>query len=82
MVIQLQEHFEKIPISSSTISLGQFLKLTNYFSSGGEIKNYIQNYGVFVNDEIETRRGRKLQINDIVQLEDGTGFIVTYDEDL
>lgn len=66
---------EAIFIETNFITLGQFLKLTNLFESGGFIKHYLQNVGVFVNDEKETRRGRKLFENDFVTIE-GHTFIV------
>lgn len=67
---------EKISIKDEYITLGQLLKLTNLFESGGMIKGYLQDEGVFVNDELEHRRGRKLYHNDVVQLKDGPSFII------
>ena len=52
------------------IKLDQFLKLEGLVSTGGEAKSLIQNEQVFVNGEIETRRGRKLTAGDVVELED------------
>jgi len=57
---------EKIRISTDYITLGQFLKLCNAVDGGGEAKMIISEGLVKVNDEIDTRRGRKLYENDIV----------------
>lgn len=57
-----------IEIQDAYITLGQFLKLTDVISSGGMAKPFLQQMDVFVNDEREDRRGRKLYHNDIVQI--------------
>lgn len=67
---------EKISITDERINLGQFLKLTNLFDSGGFIKNYLQNEGVFVNNVKEHRRGRKLYNDDVVQIDESNIFIL------
>ena len=66
----------QIYIKDSYITLGQLLKLTNLFDSGGFIKMYINDEGVFVNEKLEYRRGRKLYENDVVTLKSGETFIV------
>lgn len=63
-------------IKDEYITLSQLLKLTDQFPSGGVIKNYINEEGVFVNDELEFRRGKKLYHNDIVRLKTGEVFHV------
>lgn len=50
------------------IELAQFLKLQRVVGSGGEAKLLVQSGQVTVNGEVETRRGRKLQPGDVVQL--------------
>lgn len=67
---------KKISINDSYITLGQMLKLTNMFNSGGHIKIFLQNEGVLVNEEQENRRGRKLYEEDIIQLPSGDQFII------
>ena len=52
--------------SEETIKLDQFLKLANLVGTGGEAKMLIQGGEVFVNGEVETRRGRKLRDGDTV----------------
>ena len=65
-----------IHIKGEYITLSQLLKLTNLFESGGAIKNYINEEGVFVNEQLEFRRGRKLYHDDIVKLKSGEMFHV------
>ena len=50
------------------IELAQFLKLQRVVGSGGEAKLLVQGGHVTVNGEVETRRGRKLQPGDVVQV--------------
>lgn len=48
------------------ITLGQFLKLKDYVSSGGEAKHLIRTFSIQVNGEDENRRGKKLRNGDEV----------------
>ena len=50
------------------IALGQALKVANVAGSGGEAKILIQMGEVRVNGEVETRRGRKLEEGDVVEV--------------
>jgi ribosome-associated protein len=50
------------------MTLGQALKASNLVGSGGEAKVLIQGGEVRVNGEVETRRGRKLQKGDVVEV--------------
>ena len=58
-----------------TLRLDQFLKLSGIAGTGGQAKLLIQSGEVQVNDEVETRRRRKLAVGDIVEV-DGTTFVV------
>jgi ribosome-associated protein len=51
-------------------TLGQALKAASLVGSGGEAKVLIQAGEVSVNGEIETRRGRKLQKGDVIEVVD------------
>jgi len=51
---------------STNIKLDQFLKLAGISQTGGQAKLLIQGGKVKVNDAVETRRGRKLQVGDLV----------------
>lgn len=48
------------------ITLGQFLKVNDYVSSGGEAKHLIHTFSIQVNGEDDNRRGRKLYPGDVV----------------
>lgn len=50
------------------LKLDQFLKLSRIVATGGQAKVLIQSGEVWVNGELETRRGRKLQSGDQVQV--------------
>lgn len=71
---------QNIQIETDFIPLGQFLKLANILDSGGMVKMYLQDVGVYVNDEIEHRRGRKLYPGDVIQTTTGERFIVVKEE--
>lgn len=60
---------EKIIIKDNYIKLGQALKLAGLVSSGIDAKFIIQNGEVKVNDEVETRRGKKLVSGDKFEYE-------------
>ena len=51
-------------------TLGQALKAADLVVSGGEAKVLIQAGEVSVNGEVETRRGRKLDEGDVVEVGD------------
>ena len=51
-------------------TLGQALKVASLVGSGGEAKVVIQTGEVLVNGEVETRRGRKLEEGDLVEVGD------------
>ena len=49
------------------IRLGQFLKLADLIDTGSDAKAVIAQGLVHVNDEVETRRGRRLSPGDVVR---------------
>jgi ribosome-associated protein len=55
---------------ANSIRLDQFLKVQGVVATGGQAKMMIQGGEVKVNGEVETRRGRKLNVGDVVCLED------------
>ena len=59
----------EINIDSEYIKLDQFLKLADVASTGGHAKFLILEGLVKVNGEVETRRGKKLRPQDIVEVE-------------
>ena len=58
----------EVEIHGSYITLGQFLKLSSIISSGGMAKPFLQQMEVYVNDELEDRRGKKLYDGDSVSI--------------
>ena len=60
----------KITITTEYITLGQFLKLTRVISNGGDAKIFLLTTAVYVNGELEQRRGRKLRPSDIVKVKE------------
>ncbi|MFI5358681.1 MAG: S4 domain-containing protein YaaA [Halanaerobiales bacterium] len=59
---------KQIKINTEEIKLDQFLKWANIVSTGGEAKYLIQTGEILVNGVVENRRGRKLKINDIIEV--------------
>ncbi len=57
-----------IKLKSEYLELQQLLKIENFISSGGEAKYYLQENIVYVNNEQESRRGKKLYPGDIVKI--------------
>ena len=66
---------KKIKITTEYIKLDQFLKFTGVVSNGGEAKMLIIDGLAKVNGETELRRGRKLRLNDVVEL-GGKEFVI------
>ena len=62
----MNKKITEIKISSEIITLGQFLKFADIIESGGEAKLFLSQNDVFINDELDVRRGRKLRPGDKV----------------
>lgn len=60
---------EDVPIGGESIRLGQFLKFAGLLDSGGNVKEAIIDGYVTVNGEVDRRRGRQLQLGDVVTFE-------------
>lgn len=52
------------------ITLQQLLKVCDVISSGGQIKEFLADNEIYVNDQRETRRGRKIHRGDVVSFYD------------
>ena len=59
----------EITIKDDFIKLGQALKLANVVSDGVEAKIVINEGQVKVNNETDTRRGRKVYAGDVISFE-------------
>ena len=60
----------EITIIDEFIKLGQALKLAGVVEDGVEAKYAIQDGLVKVNGEVDTRRGRKVYVGDVISFED------------
>ncbi len=59
-----------LAIRDDMIRLGQFLKLADLIDAGGDAKALLAAGAVTVNGEAESRRGRQLRRNDVVEVGD------------
>ena len=59
---------ENISIKDEYVTLGQFLKIANIISAGGEAKLFLSSNEVFINGESDNRRGRKLYKGDNLEI--------------
>ena len=57
-----------VKIKSEYITLGQFIKYVGIISNGAEAKMFLATNEAYVNDELDTRRGRKLYPNDVIKI--------------
>lgn len=62
------ERMNEIQISTEYITLGQFLKLADVIQSGGMAKWFLGEHEVFINGELDVRRGRKLRVGDKIEI--------------
>ena len=60
---------KKIKIVTEYITLGQFLKIADIIQNGGEAKVYLAYNEVYINGELDVRRGRKLRNGDKIVVE-------------
>ncbi|RFU62538.1 S4 domain-containing protein YaaA [Peribacillus glennii] len=67
----------EIQIDTEYITLGQFLKVADIIQSGGMAKWFLSEHEVFVNDDLDTRRGRKLREGDRVFIPKVGSFVIT-----
>ena len=72
----MPKNASEIAITTEFITLGQFLKLADIISQGGEAKAYLATHEVKVNGEPDNRRGRKLRNGDEVLVPEGLFRIV------
>ena len=63
-------------ITSEFITLGQFLKYENIIESGGNVKFFLEEVPVYINNERDNRRGRKLYPGDVVTIDEVGEFII------
>lgn len=59
---------EEFIIEKEYITLGQLLQASDHIQSGGQAKWFLSEYAVYINDELDNRRGRKLYPGDIIEI--------------
>lgn len=57
-----------VKITTEYITLQQLLKMENFISSGGGAKFFLMENEVYVDGELENRRGRKLYPKMVVKI--------------
>lgn len=70
---------EDLEIRDGMIRLGQALKLANLAEDGAHARALVEEGGVRVNGEVETRRGRQLRPGDVVSASGAAVRIVAQD---
>lgn len=65
-----------VKIDTEYITLGQFLKLADVIETGGMAKWFLSEYAIFVNNELENRRGKKLKAGDVVDIPEFGKYVV------
>lgn len=71
------ETMTEIKIDTEYITLGQFLKISDVISSGGMAKWFLSEYEVYINGELDQRRGRKLRAGDKVEIPGFGSFLIS-----
>ncbi|RXJ02849.1 S4 domain-containing protein YaaA [Anaerobacillus alkaliphilus] len=67
-----------VTISSEFITLGQLLKEVGIIDTGGMAKWFLSEHEVYLNSELENRRGKKLYNGDVITIPShGTFHILT-----
>ncbi len=56
------------PSAGKPLQLDQFLKLCGVVETGGQAKQLIQGGEVMLNGKVETRRRKKLSIDDVIEV--------------
>ncbi|MET1248381.1 S4 domain-containing protein YaaA [Sporolactobacillus sp. STCC-11] len=69
----------KLKAGESFITLGQLLKYEGLIQTGGEAKHFLAETEIFVNDEHENRRGKKLVEGDRIKISNSEEFIINRD---
>lgn len=65
-------------IFGDVITLGQFLKHEGIIGSGGQAKWFLSENVVYINDEVENRRGKKLQHGDVIKSDEFGQYKIEY----
>ena len=66
-----------VKITSDYITLGQFIKFVGIISNGAEAKVYLASNDAYINNELDTRRGRKIYPGDVVRVNNQTYKVIS-----
>lgn len=66
----------EVYINTEYITLGQLLKFENLIESGGNVKFFLEEVPVYINNERDNRRGKKLYPGDVISIEEVGEFII------
>ena len=66
-----------VKITSEYITLGQFLKYVGIIGNGCEAKIYLAATDAYINDALDTRRGRKIYPGDVVRVNNQTYKVIS-----
>ena len=72
--------YEKVEIETENIQLDQFLKWEGIVETGGQVKLLIEDKMIYVNEELETARRRRLFNGDRVSIVDGGAWEIAAPE--
>lgn len=67
---------KEVKINTDYIKLDQFLKLAGLAGTGGHAKILIKEGQIRVNGEVCTMRGKKLRVDDIVEMEENSFKVI------
>lgn len=69
---------ETIKIDTEFITLSQLLKIVGLIDTGGQAKYFLLDNIVYINGELENRRGKKLYVDDQIKIGSET-FVIAHD---
>lgn len=67
---------KNIYIDKEFVTLGQFLKIADIIGSGGMAKWYLSEHVIYVDEEEENRRGKKLYSGTVVEVPGHGTFMI------
>ena len=70
---------KKVTIKTEFITLGQLLKYLSIVGSGGEVKIYLMNNDIYLNEQLENRRGKKIYPGDQIII-DSQVYLIEQDD--
>lgn len=72
---------EKVYIETDYMTLSQLLKYAGIIGTGGQAKWFLSEYIVYVDGELEERRGRKLYPGQRIDIPDEGSYLIVSQDD-